>query len=190
MRTHGLLLTTLVGLTLAACSGVFSTQPVGREPVTLVAEEWEGTWTDSENFLEIRIVDADSGRLEAAWIERRDGDFELERVEVLVRREGGAIFGNSLQEPESGEGRESEEPRRYAFFRLTRDDGKILIWWPNVDAFKALVEAGTLPGEVTEGNDVELGPLEPEHLALLAGGASSGLWQWQEPGVLFRSGAR
>jgi hypothetical protein len=189
MRTHKLLLTTLAGLALTACSGVFSTQPVGREPVTLVAEEWEGTWTDSEGFLEIRIVDADSGRLEAAWIERREGDFELERVEVLLRREGEAVFGSSIQEPESDGDRESEK-QRYAFFRLARDGGKIVIWWPSVEAFKDLVEAGTLPGKVTEGDDVELGPLEPEHLAMLAQAEGSGLWQWQEPGVLFRSGAR
>lgn len=188
MRTHGLLLTTLVGLTLTACAGVFSTQPVGREPLMLLAEDWEGTWTDSEGFLEIRIVDADSGRLEAAWIEKKEGDFKLERVEVLVRQEGEAVFGNAIEEPESDEVQDPKKPR-YAFFRLARDGGKIVIWWPSVEGFKALVNAGTLPGKVTDGNDVELGPLDPEHLAMLARGESSGLWQWQEPGVLFRSGA-
>jgi hypothetical protein len=177
----------LAALVLTGCTGVFSPQPIGGSPLALAPEEWEGTWTDSQDFLEIRVIDSESGRIEAAWIETRGDGFELERVEVLIRQTGDALFGNAIENPDEKESAEEAE-FRYAFFRIGREGEKIIVWWPSVEAFKAAVEEGTLPGVVTEGGDVVLGDLGPEHLAILAADESAVLFSWKEPGTLFRPG--
>jgi hypothetical protein len=56
-----------------------------------------------------------------------------------------------------------------------------------VDAFKALVEAGTLPGTVTDGGDVVLDQLSRQQLELLTSEGHAELWSWTEPGVLTRA---
>ena len=63
MRVRIVFLGLLLGLTAAGCTTVMSTQLVGGSPVSLIPEEWEGTWSDSEDFLEIRVIDAEEGRL-------------------------------------------------------------------------------------------------------------------------------
>jgi hypothetical protein len=184
------MLGTLFSFTLSGCTTVMSTQPVGETPMVLVAEEWEGTRSDTEDFLEMRVIDAEGGRLEAAWIEGREDGFELERIEVVVRRSGDAIFGNALEEADAEDepGGKAEAETLYAFFRLARDGEKLVIWWPEADAFRELVESGTLPGRVTEGKDVVLETLSAEQLALLSSNESAYLYGWKEPGVLFRPG--
>jgi hypothetical protein len=187
MRTLLVRGTLLAALALTGCTGVFSPKPIGESPFALAPEEWEGTWTDSQDFLEIRVIDAESGRIEAAWIETRDDGFGLERVEVLIRQTGDALFGNAIENSEEKENAEEAETR-YAFFRIGRDGEKLVVWWPSVEAFKAAVEEGTLPGVVTEGGDVVLGDLGPEHQAVLAADESAVLFSWKEPGTLFRPG--
>jgi hypothetical protein len=186
MRHDSILSALLVASMLTGCAGVFSPQPVGEAPLALVADEWEGTWTDSRDFLEIRVIDAASGRLEAAWIEASANGFELERIEVLVRASGEALFGNALDEDRSDAAGAGKAPHRYAFFRMARAEGKIVIWWPRLESFARLVEEGGLPGTVTEEGDVVLGELSKEHLSLLAGDEGAALFEWDEPGVLFR----
>src|SRR5210317_1214779 len=99
MRMRGLFTSLMIALLLGGCSAVLTTEPIGEEPLLIVAEEWEGTWTDSEDFLEIRVVDSAMGRLEVAWIETDAEGFELERVDVLLRQGGEAIYANVLELP-------------------------------------------------------------------------------------------
>ena len=190
MRIQLICLSAFLSLTLAGCTTVMSTQPVGEVPVALTAEDWEGTWTDSEDFLEIRVIDGEAGQLEAAWIETGEDGFELESVEIFMRRSGDALFGSVLDEPddEAGVGDEEAEPEAlYAFFRLARDGKKLVVWWPDVEAFQALVEEGRLPGEVTEGDDVVLEALSEAQLELLSSDQNAGLWEWKSPAILMRA---
>ncbi len=157
MSLRVLLLTAALPLTLTACTVVYSLQPVGEEPLVLDAEEWEGTWNKGEDFLKIRVVDSQAGRLEAAWIETTEEGFELERVEVLVRKSGDVIFGNAFEEPDEEEEKKVADPW-YLFFRIGRGGEQLTLWYPNVKGFKAFVRGGRLPGTVTEGGDVDLSP--------------------------------
>ena len=162
----------LAGMLAAACSSVMSIQPVGEAPLVLVPEEWSGTWSDSEGFLEVRVVEPEAGRIEAAWIEASDSGFELERVEVYLRSSGEAIFANVLELKSDGVeaaetvdgGGVAEEAPLYAFLRVARDGDKLVLWWPKVEAFRELVEAAKLPGEITEEDDVVLDELTPEQV--------------------------
>jgi hypothetical protein len=142
MKRRGPLSSVLIclalGGVLGGCSAVLSTRPIGEQPLVLVAEEWDGTWTDSEDFLEIRVVDAEQGRLEAAWIEKDDEGFELERIEVLIRQSGETTFANAREMPdddsdgdsdsESDSDRDGTEDQ-YAFFRLGREGTRR--WMPS-----------------------------------------------------------
>jgi hypothetical protein len=134
------------------------------------------------------VVDEAAGHIEVAWIETRAGEFEVERVEVFVRRVGELIFASVREVPgHDGDEADSGSERPYAFLRLDRESEKLLMWWPNVDAFKALVEAGKLPGKVTDSGDVVLEKLSAENLTVLSDDESATLWEWKDPGVLRRS---
>jgi hypothetical protein len=183
----------LIGSLLGGCSAVLSTEPVGSEPLALLAEEWDGTWSDSQDFLELRVIDSESGRLGVAWVEYRGDDFDLERLDVWLRKSGDVIFANVLEVADDDEGTDGSvddttsgaDP--YALFRVSREGEKLIVWSPKLDAFKALVEEGKLPGTVTEGGDVVLGSLSDAQLTLLASDESAHLWSWQEPGILLRT---
>lgn len=193
MRMRDVLASLLIGSLLGGCSAVLSTEPVGNEPLVLLAEEWDGTWSDSEDFLEIRVVEPEAGRLGVAWIEYSVNGFDLEHLDVWLRRSGDVIFANVLEVSDEDPGTDGSvddtgaEAEPYAFFRLAREDGKLVVWNPKLEAFKALVEDGKLPGTVTEGGDVVLGTLSDAQLALLASDDSAHLWSWKEPGILLRT---
>ena len=179
---------TLACAALTGCSTVTSVEPIGKQPLVLVADEWDGTWSDSEDFLEIRVIDPDAGRLEAAWIEIGDDGFELERVEVLLRQSGSSVFGNARELGRNGEVESGGDVEtQFVFFRLSREGDKLILWDPKLEAFRSLVEAGTLPGTVTEDGDVVLEPMTTEQLEWLSSDRSSELWDWTEPGILRRT---
>lgn len=164
------------------CNPVTSRHPVGTEPLQLEAPEWEGTWSNPEGSLEVRIVDAKAGQLEAAWIELEEDGFELETLEVHLLRGGGALFASVRENP-------TEDPD-YLIALIDKEENQILIWWPDGDKFKRLVEDGQLPGEVSEDGAVTLGKLEPQHLTLLTSEEHETPFQWRKPGVLFRRPSR
>ena len=198
MRMRDVLCGLLAGMLITGCSSVMSTRPVGEAPLALVSEEWSGTWTDSEGFLEVRVVDPEAGRIEAAWIETHDSGFELERVEVSLRSGGDAVFANVLESAnddgdaaETVEGGAGDEAAPlFAFVRVAREGDKLVLWWPEVEAFRELVEAGKLPGKVTDGKDVVLDQLSSGQLGLLTSDDSASLYDWKDPRVLLRTGNR
>jgi len=171
---------------LAACDVVLSTDPVGNEPVTLAAEEWQGTWITDDGAITLVVPEGPPGRLLLAWIEVRDKP-ELETALVHVRSAGGWIFG-SFEDNEGKEEGAGQRPARYIWGRLVKDEGKILFWLPREERFRELVEAGVLPGEVDEDGDVLLGKLGPEHLAVVTSEDRGGLFAWEDPTILRRLG--
>lgn len=165
---------------LASCDIVLSTHPVGSEPVTLVAEEWQGTWINDDGAVTLVVPEGPPGRLQLAWIEVRDKP-ELETAVVHVRSVGDWLFGSFEED-------EGPEPARYIWGRLVKEEGTILFWLPREERFRELVATGVLPGEVSEDGDVLLTRLEPQHLAILTSEDRGPLFAWDDPTILRRLG--
>ena len=78
----------------------------------------------------------------------------------------------------------------YFWARVKQGTDSIIAWLPDYKKFKALVEEGTLPGEVDSehsyGGAVMLGDLKPEHYQAIVSGEHGVLFDWEDPIVLFR----
>lgn len=172
-------LTAVIVLMIPACNAVFIEQPIGENPLVATAEDWEGTWVNGEGAGRIEVVDPDKGLLKVVWIE--EGTKDLESAQVHLRELGPWIVA-SMKDGEHS------ESIRYFWARVRWENGQIVVWAPNAKNFKQLVEEGKLPGVVTEGGDVILGDLKPEHYTLITSGAEGVLFEWDEPGVLLRIG--
>ncbi len=198
--THSRILAAAALLPLfAACDVVLSTDPVGREPMAIEAEEWQGTWTADDGAFTVSVPEGDPGRVELAWIEEEDGRPVLKTTPVHLRSAGEWVFASLANEEESGSGPpgsgppgsgqpESGRPQevRYLWGRLAKDGDRILFWLPRAEKFQQLVEEGVLPGTVEEGGDVVLGKLEARHLALIASEERGVLFEWEAPMILRR----
>ena len=170
------------GLLMCACGEVYVSQPVGDEPLAL-NDSWSGTWISDGDILHTNVVDAESGLLQAAWIELNEDGFKLEQYPVEARRSGKHMFINVLIEEEDGQG------YIWALVRKGSDD-EILLWSPDTRKFAALVRDGAIPGRMQEpGNpdndSVVLEKLEGEYLERTVDPAS-GLLDWQNPMALER----
>jgi hypothetical protein len=159
-------------IALAACGSVMVEQPAGDKPLVLDPEDWEGAWVLDEDLYMVRVVNSEMGEIEIAAVEKSsDGEFRLETMTLILRDGGDWILGNLRDE-------EWEEPGfALAFGKL--DDDQLLILVPDVAKFRALVEAGTLPGQVLE-DSVLLEPLNAEHLALILPGEHGNLFDLDE----------
>lgn len=179
MRTKGVLWMTLLAVGLGGCDYVASSGPVGRQIVRAEPADWEGTWLGEDGALTVRVVDAERGHLEVGWVEAKPGGLVMESIEAHLRdHEGdGYVSVTGLEDQEELDG--------YLWLRLSREGEQLLLWLPNAESFRRLVEEGTLPGELRE-DGVVLGALEDAHLALIASDAHGVLFEWQEPMVLRR----
>jgi hypothetical protein len=75
--------------------------------------------------------------------------------------------------------------------RADVDNGGIILWLPNPEAFARLVAAGDLPGLVLDRGsdrapDVRLDALDEAQLAVIAGDRKRELFDWEHPLVLLR----
>ena len=152
----------LVLLILSACQSVIVDEPIGEIPCVLDPEEWEGAWLLDHEIMMVDVLDAENGVLRISGIEKgQDGDLRVETMTIYVR-DGGAWLLGSMGDPEG------EDPG-YLWAAAKRQDDQLILFEPDSLKFRALVEEGILPGWL-DGNDVHLGPLEPEHVALILSG--------------------
>ena len=196
-----------------ACDAVVTQQPVGAEVVNLDKATWEGTWLGGEIVVLTTVLDAGNGVLQAAWVERGSEGARFETVTGTVRRTGDWTFLNMEQQqfdetgagsgaadpgaagsasadqpapnPEVAETAASALPVEYVWARVDNDGQRILLWWPDTDAIRAAVSAGTLPGQLKSDDDVLLGPLTDAQLEAINAPGSAYL-QWSEPVSLTR----
>jgi len=162
-------------LSLAGCSSVYSTKPIGEKIVSAGLDEWEGTWINSEmdNPVSIKVTDAKKGILKAAWIE----DMKMESCEFQLLESGTWMFGNTKKD---------EKDNRYVWGRIKKDAGQIIVWVPDVLKIRELVKAGTLPGSVAEDGDVTLGDLNAAQLSVITSEDKGLLFEWTNPLILIR----
>lgn len=162
-------------MALAGCSAAYSTRPVGDQPLTLVPEEWEGTWIHKEGTVSVAVTDTAKGVIEVGWVEKRQGRLAFEAYQVQLLKSGEWVFGNVHDRDKTG---------HYFWGRVGKDDGQLTLWVPDVAKIKALVETAVLPGTlVNDGEDVVLGELSAAHLLVITEGA---VLDWGRPLVFLR----
>jgi len=172
-RTAGFLLILVLGVTFSGCTAVYCIKPMGETPVSIEPEDWDGSWMHDDGFINIKVNDAEKGTFEAAWIENK----KLESVNVQLQSCGDWFFGSSL---------DSAEKQRYIWGRIKKEGQQLVIWAPDVDKFKVLVEEKILPGKVDSDGNVSLGELSSEHMKIIASEKKGVLFEWDDPVVLFR----
>lgn len=164
-------------LALSGCHSVTSPYLVGKQPASINPEMWNGKWgpeCSGEDAVQIEVLDKDRGILRATVLNPKDPP---EVVECSLRTAGGDLnFVNAKMQKEQD----------YHPWLVRNEGGKMIILWsPDYDKFKSLVEKGILPGE-SAGGDISLGLFKPEHLDLITSEKEGVLFDWKHPVVLIR----
>jgi len=176
--THIIFLTLLVSV-LQGCANVLVDEPIGLGPSAVVASEWDGAWFNPGGTLTVKVVDADRGLIDIAFIEAKDDGLKMESHRLVLKEAGNWTFA-SMKADEA-------EDSGWLWGRIKKDDNQIIFWLPKVDEFKQLITDGRLPGQIRD-DDVVLGKLLPAQLALITSDEAAGLYHWDEPMLLMKLG--
>ena len=165
----------IMAITITGCNVVYTTQPIGERPSLIETSDWEGTWINEEKFLTFNVLDKAKGLLRISWIEKDQGQVKLESCKVHLLESGDWIFASIP---------DKDNPKQYLWGRIKQDGRQVVVWVPDSEKFKTLVEEGKLPGRV-EDNNILLGNLTSEHLKLITSETAGVLFEWDEP-IIFR----
>ncbi len=172
---------TLALCALIGCSTVTSVNPIGRVLETDLSAELTGTWMGPKgNQLQIHCDGA--GHLTYAVTEWKEdqNSFVLEVGDGVLRSIGERVFFNFVED------QEGKRPI-YSFLLLRAMDGQLVVWLPDVDEFRKLVEEKVLIGELEEGSqatDVVLTGSSEEIAKALENLDLAKLFDWSEPAVV------
>jgi hypothetical protein len=161
-----LLFSSLLLLAASGCNSVYSIKPMGKNPVPLSPEEWDGTWIailegnskNVFNLVTVKVIDEKQGLLRAAAIAADNVDIGLQTTTIHIRESNSTLFASRLANPSSD---------RYVWGLIFKEGGKIILWVPAPKSFGELVNDGTLPGSVYsvgEGEDILLGEMNEQHM--------------------------
>ncbi len=163
------------------CSTVTSVNPIGRPLETDLSAELTGTWMGAEGN-QLQIQCDSSGKLTYAVTEWKEdqNNFVLETGDGVLKSIGEQVFFNYI------ENRESERPT-YSFLLLRAMDGQLVIWLPDVDRFRTLVEEQVLTGDLEEesqATNVVLTGTSEEIAEAFETLDLAQLFDWSEPAVV------
>lgn len=130
---------------LCGCSTVVSTRPMGEAPLDLTGqtEKWTGMWRSPMGPCMLTVVEATNGVLAMTSTKPTSWwRWSNETTRVYLRTGGDWTYA-SLQDIEGTN-------IFYRWGKVANDDGFILWWMPDPDKFKALVDAGALPGTIVK----------------------------------------
>jgi hypothetical protein len=183
---------------LTSCSAVAVEEPMGGTPLEIEAGEWEGYWrghvSDADDGVvgSIEVLDSAGGVIRAVWLE----DDEPHSTRIYLREANGWTFA-SIPESDSdfALGPDTDpaagQVSRYVWARIEKHGDAIFVWQPDVDAFRDLVRAGSLPGDAgppdSRLSDVVLGPLRPDDYVFISSDEAGTPFEWDSPLVLIRS---
>jgi hypothetical protein len=154
---------------------------MGDAPANISAEaqEWEGTWMGPDGAVTAHVVDAPRGLLTVAWHEKNmagDG-LESKTADLQMRRLCSSLYISTPATEKNFSG-------LFVWARIRVHDRVAIVWPPDVEAFKTMVENGTLSG-TNEGENVILDELTAEQIARLCEQESQFL-RWDDPVVFWK----
>lgn len=163
---------------LTGCHAVYSTTPMGEAPAIVIPDDWEGTWLHKDIAVTVAVLDSEKGILEVGWVEQKQDRLHFEHYKVQLRKSGEWLFGN-VQDP--------EKPKLYVWARVRNEDDQIIVWVPDLDKAKTLIEKGVLPGRVekADGDVVLTGPAAAE-LKIIMSAENGMIFDWAQPRVFRR----
>lgn len=164
------------------CSAVSVPGPVGDKPHVLNPDDWAGTWLAPDgDAVSVIVSDASKGELQVVGVEFNRGEAALKTHTIHVRESAGWLFASLTSD-------DADRPGQCLWARLKIEKNQVVIWSPDVAAFRALVRSGQLKGKATDSGDVELEQIPPEKLAALPAGDFGIPLEWDSPFVLRRVG--
>ena len=176
------LIAILCVLFMAGCSSVEMREPF---PVSQLSEkerdQLEGTWKKDEAVFYVAF--GSNGVTQLAWVERdkEDEAFKVESFPLHFAKRNKTLYVSFRME---GEDKGGGEPSGYFFMEVKPSDRQLIIWPPNADHFKQLVEGGTLKGSVNKNKHsttVKLDAPAAEILELIA--TNPAAFNYREPTV-------
>lgn len=167
--------------TLIGCSTVTTVNPFGQPLETDLSTELSGTWIGAEGN-QLRIHCDGDGRLTYALTEWKEdqGGFVLETGDGVLTSIGDHVFLNDIEDKE-------DEASVYSFLLLRVMDGQLIVWLPNVDEFRSLVEAEILKGTIKEeehSENVVLTGSSEEIAKAVESLDLAKLFDWSEPAIV------
>jgi hypothetical protein len=153
---------------------------MGEKEVGISGKGWEGTWVDSDGTVAVvNVLEGDRGLIRVAGLDEAEGQLALNQSNVYLRSSSGWLFGSIEKDRE-----DPLSPDRYLWCRIKKEGDLIVIWAPNEELFRRLVDEGALPGK-TYDRGVELGNLETRHYRLITSEERGVLFRWDQP-LFFR----
>ncbi len=168
-----------------SCEAVFTSHPIGKKIVKLNGEDWEGTWLHKEGSLVTKVFDSEKGILTISWIEPKGQEFKHVTEEVYIRESGELMFWSMKDKFQSIGGKSGSQKDRYIWGKIQKDGRQIIVWRPDIDYFKQLVNNGELPGKIDDGS-VFLDDLKPEQLKIFKSETEGLLYNREEPVALLQ----
>lgn len=161
-------------LSSGGCKVAFSTGPMGLEPVSLKAEEWNGVWTvpGTAGHAVARVVDAEKGILEVGFIQSNDQGLSLKTMKLYLRQAGDWTFLSTEAE---------DRPGKFIWWKVKRSQNTLVMWPPRWDKLAALVKAGKLPGKQESDTVLVLDPLDKAQYELFTSEKEGVLVDWENP---------
>lgn len=181
MKLRLFFISVCICLLLPACTSVYVSKPIGETPLVLDSS-WEGSWLTDDGVVESSLVDGEQGLLQLAAIESGPEGLRLETAIVALKEKDGVIYANV---------RDDETEKLYYWAIVARKSDRFIVaWYPEAKKFKSLIAQEKFPGSLQKPGDehndnVILGELKPEHLAMINDPAS-GLVDWKDPVVMIR----
>ncbi|MFZ4764887.1 MAG: hypothetical protein ACOYMN_08015 [Roseimicrobium sp.] len=178
---------------LVSCSSVTTTQPVGDTPLKLNNKTWDGAWLGTDGgVLYTRVKDERRGLLEVVWVEEKNDELKLVKLQVFLRQARSAkwIWASVDISQQEEDKAKRNNPPNYHFLVVTHPtDGRLIYWLANVTAFGEAVEDGLLKGKIMKDKnsiEVVLDPLRDEDLRNMERGGMPDVALWNEPKIFIK----
>jgi hypothetical protein len=167
-------------LLVSACETVHVRSPIGSEPHSVDADDWNGTWIlGNGDTCKLQVLDEEGGVLEMGFIEEKSDRLEPTVLKIWLREHGEWTFA-SFEDP--------NHPGLHAWLRVWREEQQLILWIPDADRFASRVRDGDLPGTVDLEGDVVLDALDSGRLDAITTDLALGLFYWDQPLAMIRIG--
>jgi hypothetical protein len=185
----GLLFISVIVIT--GCTSVTSVNQLGMQPVKLDPKKWEGLWIHKDGMpFYIKIKDSKKGILRIAYVEHKKGDFQIYKFDAFVKQGEDSKFCNILVKDivpkDEDELKDQEYADSFYWMLIENKDNQIIIFLPDDDKIKKLIEDGKLKG-VKKKNALILQGTSKEITKFVESHKNGELFHWKEPMVLRRA---